>query len=313
MGRKHPPQFSDPPFIAGQHMLLPPTSALPISRHCPAERPALHSARRARPMQPCPATASCGRSWRQPAPSTGSSCSARCSPPNQRYNWIANKLTSPSQKNTHQRVRLEEAAPTQTALFMDNYHCTLLDAYLRTGIYGVHQNLGEGRNPQNFKEEKTQLGCPSFRGNWNVRKRFKHKPADQPILLAIHQDLWLSVWLHKRTRCCHCQWKCYRPLKSICAANRRDQCYRHQLLDDLHPNVSTCAAVCWFLRIWPYAAYFSKKRFDNRHALLKPGSGPMHEHCTDIIKIIYHIRRSYYISVGCMHLDRNFINLSNKS
>ena len=92
------PTPSNPPFIAGQHMLLPPTSALPISQHCLAERPALHSARRARPMQPCPATASCGRSWRLPAPSTGSSCSARCSPPNQRYNWIANKLTSPSPK-----------------------------------------------------------------------------------------------------------------------------------------------------------------------------------------------------------------------
>ena len=96
MGRKHLRQFSDPPFIAGQHMLLPPTSAQPISQHCPAERPAPHSARRARPMQPCPATASRGRSWRLPALSTGSSCSARCSPPNQRYNWIANKLSNKS-------------------------------------------------------------------------------------------------------------------------------------------------------------------------------------------------------------------------
>ena len=96
MGNKRLPQLSDPPFIAGQHMLLPPTSALPISQHCLAERPALHSVRRARPMQPCPATASCGRSWRQPAPSTGSSCSARCSPPNQRCNWIPNKLSNKS-------------------------------------------------------------------------------------------------------------------------------------------------------------------------------------------------------------------------
>ena len=150
MGSNRLPQLSDPPFI-GQHMLLPPTSARPISQHCLAERPALHSVRRARPMQPCPATASRGRSWRQPAPSTGSSCSARCSPPNQRYNWIANKLTSPSPKYTHQRVRVEEPAPTQTALFMDNYHCyTLLDAYLQTGIYGMHRNLREGRNTQNF-------------------------------------------------------------------------------------------------------------------------------------------------------------------
>ena len=148
MGSKHPPQLSDPPFIAGQHILLPPTSAPPISQHCLAERPALHSARRARPMQPCPATASRGRSWRLPAPSTGSSCSARCSPPNQRYNWIANK-TFP--KNTHQRVRLEKPAPTQTAcLFMDNYYCTCLDAYLQTGIYGMHHNLREGRNTPNF-------------------------------------------------------------------------------------------------------------------------------------------------------------------
>ena len=136
MGSNRLPQLSDPPFI-GQHMLLPCTSARPISQHCLAERPALHSVRRARPMQPCPATASRGRSWRQPALSTGSSCSARCSPPNQRYNWIANKLTSPSPKNTYQSIRFEEPAPTQTAeLFMDNHRHTLLDAYLQTGIYG---------------------------------------------------------------------------------------------------------------------------------------------------------------------------------
>ena len=73
--------------------------------------------------------------------------------------------------------------------------------------------------------------------------------TNQQILLAIHEDLWLSVGLHKRTRCCHSQWKCYRPLKSICAANSRDQCYCHQLLDYLHPSVSTCAAVWRLQRI----------------------------------------------------------------
>ena len=166
MGRKRLPQFSDPPFIAGQHMLLPPTSAPPISQHCLAERPALHSARRARPMRPCPATASRERSWRQPALSTGSSCSARCSPPNQRYNWIANK-TFPN--NTHQRVRVEEPAPTQTAwLFMDNYYCARLDAYLQNEIYGMHHNLREGRNTQNsvsWQSKCTQTFQVSNR-NW---------------------------------------------------------------------------------------------------------------------------------------------------
>ena len=158
---------------------------------------------------------------------------------------------------------------------------------------------GKAGTPRTSKEEKTQLGCPSFRDNWNVPKRFKHKPADQPILLAIHQDLWLSVWLHKRTRCCHCQWKCYRPLKSICAANRRDQCYRHQLLDDLHPNVSTCAAVCWFLRIWPYAAYFSK---NDLTTLLKTQNW-IRTHAWTLQT--YHISSQYiivyHISVCCIH------------
>ena len=97
-------------------MLLPPTSAPPISQHCPAERPALHSVRRARPMQLCPATASCGRSWRQPAPSTGSSCSARCSPPNQRYNWIANKLTSPFPKIYTPKGKIRRASTNSNRL-----------------------------------------------------------------------------------------------------------------------------------------------------------------------------------------------------
>ena len=167
MGRKRPPQLSDPPFAAGQHMLLPPTSALPISQHCLAERPALHSVRRVRPMQPFPATASCGRSWRQPAPSTGSSCSARCSPPNQRYNWIANKTFQ--KKNTHQRGKIRRASTISNRLFMDNYHCTRLDAYLQTGIHGMHHNLREGRNTPNFERRDD---------NRNVPKRFKHKPAD---------------------------------------------------------------------------------------------------------------------------------------
>ena len=76
--------------------------------------------------------------------------------------------------------------------------------------------------------------------------------TNQQILLAIGEGLWLSVGMHKRTRCCHPQWKCYRQLKSICAANHRDQCHRHQLLDYLHPNVSTCAAVWRLQCIWPY-------------------------------------------------------------
>ena len=178
MGRKQFPQLSDPPFIAGQHMLLPPTSALPISQHCLAERPALHSVRRARPMQPCPATASRGRSWRQPALSTGSSCSARCSPPNQRYNWIANK-TFP--KNTHQRVRLEEPAPSQTALFMDNYQCTRPHANLQNVIYGVHHNLREGRNPQNFQRRENSAGLSQLSWQLKCTQTFQtqtSRPAD---------------------------------------------------------------------------------------------------------------------------------------
>ena len=82
-GKQTPSTIFWPSLYCWPTHALPPTSALPISQHCLAERPALHSARRARPMQPCPATASCGRSWTQPAPSTGSSCNARCSPPNQ--------------------------------------------------------------------------------------------------------------------------------------------------------------------------------------------------------------------------------------
>ena len=58
--------------------------------------------------------------------------------------------TSPSPKNTYQRVRFEEPAPIQTDLFMDNYHCTRLDAYLQTGIYAMHHNWREGRNTPNF-------------------------------------------------------------------------------------------------------------------------------------------------------------------
>ena len=166
---------------------------------------------------------------------------------------------------------------------------------------------GKAGTPKTSKEEKTQLGCPSFRGNWNVRKRFKRKPADQPILLAIHQDLWLSVGLHKRTRCCHCQWKCYRPLKSICAANRRDQCYSHQLLDDLHPNVSTCAAVWRLQRIF----------CGRQHTFLKKNDLPIDMLCSKLDQDPCLIYQSYihikYMYSAYMHLYRNHINLSNKN
>ena len=252
-------------------MLLPPTSALPISQHCLAERPALHSVRRARPKRPCPATASRGRSWRQPALSTGSSCSARCSPPNQRYNWIANNSFP---KKTHQNVRLEEAAAIQTPYSWTTSIVHFLMHISRLESMECITTWGKGGTP------KTQ-----FRGNRNVPKNYKQK-------LAIHEDLWLSVGLHKRTCCCHSQWKCYRQLKSICAANHRDQCHRHQLLDYLHPNVPTCAV--WRLQcIWQYAIVCSilfEKRFDNwaciARSKLKTGSGPMHEHSTYIINHI---------------------------
>ena len=155
---------------------------------------------------------------------------------------------------------------------MDNYHCTLLDAHLQTGIYGMHHKLGEGRNTPKL----------SF---VTIEMYPKVSNTNQQILLAIGEGLWLSVGLHKRTRCCHPQWKCYRQLKSICAANHGDQCHRHQLLDYLHPNVPTCAAVRRLKCICQYAA-LSKN--DLTIALLKTGSGPMHEalheHCTDIKK-----------------------------
>ena len=151
MGSKHPPQFSDPPFIAGQHMLLPPTSARPISQHCRAERPALYSARRARPMQPCPATASRGRSWRQPALSTGSSCSARCSPPNQRYNWIANKsnksfpkIYTPKRKIRRASTNSNSATHGQLSLYIS--WCISPD----WNLCNASQLGGRERNTQNF-------------------------------------------------------------------------------------------------------------------------------------------------------------------
>ena len=277
MGSKHPPQLSDPPFIAGQHMLLPPTSALPISQHCPAERPAPHSARRARSMQPCPATASCGRSWRQPALSTGSSCSASCSPPNQRYNWIANK---PFPKKYTPKGKIRKASTNS------------------------NRPWGKGGTHQTLKEEKTTDMYSNVSTNQQTSR--------------FYQDLWLSVWLHKRTRCCHPQWKCYRPLKSIRAANSRDQRHRHQLLDYLHPNVPTCAAACWFQRIFlRKAAFFLKKRFDNWHALLKtqnwiwnPCMNTPHISC---IISVYHSISYICNHTVYMHLYRNRINLSNKN
>ena len=149
---KHPPQLSDPPFIAGQHMLLPPTSAPPISPHCLAERPALHSARRARPMQPCPATASRGRSWRQPALSTGSSCSARCSPPNQRYNWIANKLSNKSFPKIYTPKGKIRRASTNSNRRVIHGQLSLYTSWCVSpdwNLWNAH-NSSEGRNPQNF-------------------------------------------------------------------------------------------------------------------------------------------------------------------
>ena len=150
MGSKRLPQLSDLPFIAGQHMLLPPTSARPISQHCPAERPAPHSARRARPMpaRPQPVMGEAEGSQRQ---AHEAAAVQAVHLPIRDTTGLPTSPTSPSPKYTRQRVRLEEPAPTQTAyLFMDNYHCTCFDAYLQTGIYGMHHNSSEGRNPQNF-------------------------------------------------------------------------------------------------------------------------------------------------------------------
>ena len=167
---------------------------------------------------------------------------------------------------------------------------------------------GKAGTPKTSKEEKTQLGCPAF-----VTTEMYPNIANtkQQILPAIHQDLWLSVGLHKRTRCCHPQWKCYRQLKPICAANHRDQCHRHQLLDYLHPNVPTSAAVWRLQCIWQYAAYFSKNNLTIGHALLKTQNWIWTQACT---LHIYHISAyQYFISVCCTRLYRNHINLSNKN
>ena len=129
----------------------------------------------------------------------------------------------------------------------------------------------------------------------------------QMLVKTIHEGLWLSVGLHKRTRCCHSQWKCYRPLKSICAANSRDQCYCHQLLDYLHPSTSTCAAVWRLQRIVCGRQHTFLKKKDLRIDMLcsKLDQGP----CLIYQSYIY----IKYMYAAYMHLYRNHINLSNKS
>ena len=142
-------------------MLLPPTSAPPISQHCPAERPALHSVRRARPMQLCPATASCGRSWRQPAPSTGSSCSARCSPPNQRYNWIANKLTSPFPKIYTPKGKIRRASTNSNRLGLVIHGPTIIVNVLMH-ISRLESMEGREEHPKLWKKRRQPKCTQTF-------------------------------------------------------------------------------------------------------------------------------------------------------
>ena len=186
---------------------------------------------------------------------------------------------------TNQQVLPQKHTPKRhttnsNRLFMNNYHCTRLDDISRLESVQCITAWGKGGTPKTSKEEKTKC-TQTFQTQTSRFYRLNH------------QDLWLSVWLHKRTRCCHPQRKCYRQLKSICAANHGDQRHRHQLLDYLHPNVPTCAAVWRLQCIWQYAAYFSKNDLTIGHALLKTQNwiGALHEHSI-YIYIIYNLSKS---------------------
>ena len=185
---------------------------------------------------------------------------------------------------------------------MDNYHCyTLLDAYLQTGIYGMHRNLREGRKTPKLLKKRRQPKCTQTFSNT--------KPADStgypwgPVAerRAAQARLLLPIPNESATD----------QLKSICAA----QPQRPVLLPPafgLSPSkrVDLCCSVEASTYCLRKAAYFSWKN-EMRIDMLcsKLDQGPCMN--TPHISVLYLYQ--IYVCWQYMHLYRNHINLSNKS
>ena len=190
---------------------------------------------------------------------------------------------------------------------MDNYQCTRPHANLQNVIYGVHHNLREGRNPQNFQRRENSAGLSQLSWQLKCMQTFQtqtSRPADstgypsgpvaERMAAQAHSLLPLPMKVLQTTEI-HLRCQPQRPVLQPPAFGRSPS-----------KRVDLCCsleAATYFLR---KAAYFSEKN-----------DLPIDMLCSRLDQDPCLIYQSYiyikYMYSAYMHLYRNHINLSTRA